>query len=167
MSESLADKVKQDSVKMGAKKSRKVLTPDEVIEQQDKIMKQARIKKSEAKKKKAVILLDEMAKKFNVKVEEIDLNFIQKLFLGDVVKSSSNQVDEKTLLVGKNVTKFFSSDYSVKDISERVKLGLDIILILERETNHQFTESMLPKLENFFTRQNTNGHWLNKALGLE
>ena len=71
------------------------LTPEEIIKQQDLIIRRARIQIKKARKQKAENLLAEIAKKFNVKVADVDMEFIEKLSLCDAANEMSQDKNFK------------------------------------------------------------------------
>lgn len=105
------------------KKQRKVLTPDEAIAQQEKIIKEARRKKAELLKKKREQtnndLLNLIAKKFGVK--EVDEKMVDKLSLGN-----NSATDEMIITVGKRIVEFYKKAdiESMQDILENILLSL-------------------------------------------
>ena len=144
------------------KKQRKVLTPDEAIAQQEKIIKEARRKKAELLKKKREQanndLLNLIAKKFGVK--EVDEKLVDKLSLGN-----NSAADEMIITVGKRIVEFYKKAgiESTQDIFENILLSLEVVEVMSKELGSPFTKEMLPQLKNFIRNQNEKGRWFNKA----
>ena len=118
----------------GEKKTRKVLTPKQILELEDKrakkqaeMMKRARIQNSETmkRKNKAIVML--IAEKFDVKVKDIDLNFVEKLVLEEDAKNSNSKVDEKQLRLGQVISNLFpQKSMSADDMFNEVSLWKNV-----------------------------------------
>ena len=164
----------------GEKKTRKVLTPKQILElegkraeKQAEKMKRARIQKSETmkRKNKAIVML--IAEKFDVKVKDIDLNFVEKLVLEDDAKNSNSKVDENQLNLGQVISNLFpQKSMSADDMFNEVSLWKNAYDVLSNQlreyakiqkdeygqTHFKFTSEMIPRLQTFLKTQDTNGN---------
>ena len=180
MSESATNAVKETGEKTGDKKTRKVLTPEEIFKEQQELLKKRKLRmKSEqiqnmkSQKLMSEALLKKIAEKFNVEVDKIDFKFIdEKLSLGNSVKTPS-QVDENQLRLSQVISNLFpQKSMSADDMFNEVSLWKNAYDILSNQlreyakiqkdeygqTHFKFTSEMIPRLQTFLKTQDTNGN---------
>ena len=180
MSESATNAVKETGEKTGDKKTRKVLTPEEIFKEQQELLKKRKLRmKSEqiqnmkSQKLMSEALLKKIAEKFNVEVDKIDFKFIdEKLSLGNSVKTPS-QVDENQLRLSQVISNLFpQKSMSADDMFNEVSLWKNAYDILSNQlreyakiqkdeygqTHFKFTSEIIPRLQTFLKTQDTNGN---------
>ena len=180
MSES-ATKDVEKTEQTGEKKTRKVLTPEEIFKEQKELlnkrkerMRNEQFQNVKSQKLIAEALLTKIAKKFNIKkVEDIDFNFIENLSLTDEKESdddkqktsTQSKVDENQLKLGQVISNLFpQKSMSADDMFNEVNLWKNAYDVLTKQLGTKVTKEMIPRLENFVATQDINGQYFSNAM---